>query len=764
MMSVRLQRPMKSGVPVLIVLLLAAPAGGTNGDVPDGAPRPRRVLALYSDSTDQPTIASFAQTFRDELKRQSGSTVEHYPEFFDSPRFAGESQKRLMIDYLRHKYADRTIDVVFAWGPFTLPLVLEYRAELFPDTPVVYYSGTLDEVKDLPQPPMTGVLNPDTYERTLEVALSLHPDTTEVFLISGTPARDKSIERDMARQLARFQGRVTLTYLTDLPLDRLIATVTSLPRRSIIIYSRQQSQENTGRVLQQSDYVDLVSRSAHVPLYGPWRSLLGYGSVGGVVDDREAGAAKAAAIVLRVARGARPQDVPPDHTPRIPSFDARQLKRWGISESRLPAGSVVLFREPTIWNEYRSYIVWTGVVLVVQSMLIGGLLVQRVRRRRAEGALRESEKRYALATAAGSVGVWDWNLQNDEIYVDPALKRALGFAEHEIGSRFDSWNRHVHPEDADRLHRDAHAHVGGRTASFEHERRMVHRDGSIRWFLTRGSAVRQADGSVTRITGTDMDITERKRAEADLEDARREFTRMARVTTLAHFAASIAHEVSQPLSAILMHSRAGLQRLAQQGGPTDEFRDGLLEIVDCANRAHEILTRDRDLFRNRASEKQEPLDITRIVDDVVALAQARLQQSGVTLSKTFDELPLVVGDRVQLQQVLLNLLLNSIEAMDTVDRFSRRLTIAARLDGEDLVEISVRDTGPGMRGVDVDRLFTPFYTTKLTGTGVGLSISRSIVEAHGGRLWVDPDGGPGATFRFTLPVATVGATKGDALP
>src|SRR6185436_5586674 len=126
---------------------------------------------------------------------------------------------------------------------------------------------------------------------------------------------------------------------------------------------RQQAQENTGRVFQQSDYVDLVSRSAHVPLYGPWRSLLGYGSVGGVVDDREAGAAKAAEIVLRVARGARPEDVPPAHTPRIPTFDARQLKRWGLSENRLPAGSVVLFREPTIWGEYRTYIIWTGIVL-----------------------------------------------------------------------------------------------------------------------------------------------------------------------------------------------------------------------------------------------------------------------------------------------------------------------------------------------------------------------------------------------------------------
>lgn len=760
---------MKNAIGVLIALLLAAqsgvavadhagvadqPVSGTTGDAADAAPRPLRVLALYSEASDQAIMISFARQFQDVLRRESGNTVEHYPEYFDSVRFPGEPQKRLMVDYLRRKYADRAIDVVFAWGPFTLPLVLEYRNELFRDTPIVYYSGTLDEVRDYPQPPMTGVLNPDTYERTLELALDLHPDTTEVFFISGTPARDKSIEYDMARQLDEFQGRVKLTYLTDLPLDRLVATVTNLPRQSIIIYSRQQADEDTGRVLQQSDYLDLVSRSAPVPVYGPWLSLLGYGSVGGVVDDRMAGATKAAEIALRVARGERPQDIPPERTPRVPTFDARQLHRWGISENRLPAGSVVLFREPTIWSEYRYYLAGTGAVLALQAMLIGGLLVQRARRRRIEGELRESERRYALATAAGSVGVWDWNLETGEIYVDPALKHALGFDSDEVGNHFDSWSRHAHPEDADRLPLDAHAHVDGGTPFFEHERRMVHRDGSIRWFLTRGSAVRQADGSVARITGTDTDITERKRAEASLEEAQHEFTRMARVTTLAHFAASIAHEVSQPLSAILLHSRACLHRLAAPRASTDEVRAGLMDIIDSANRAHEVLTRDRDLFRHRASDKQGPLDIQRIVNDVAALARTRLEQSSVALSLTFDgDLPPIAGDRVQLQQVLLNLLLNSIEAMDTVERSSRRLTIEARLAGDDQVEMAVRDTGPGLGGADIDRLFMPFYTTKPAGTGIGLSISRSIIEAHGGRLWVEPDDGSGATFRFTLPVA-----------
>jgi PAS domain S-box-containing protein len=758
---------MKPGAPLLIALVLASgsgavvtaqgrsaeqPPAGTTGDPAEGVTRPRRVLAIYSEASDHPINISFIRQFHAVLDRQSGNTVEHYVEYFEAARFPGEAQARIMRDYLRQKYADRKPDVLFPWGPFTLQFVLEYHAELFPDTPIVYYSGTLDEVRDYPQPPMTGVLNPDTYERTLDLVLRLHPDTTEVLIISGTPARDKSIEHDVALQLKEFEGRVRLTYLTDLPIDRLLATVKRLPPGSIILYSRQQ-QDEAGRVLQQSDYVDLISRAAAVPLYGPWLSIIGYGSVGGVVDDRKAGAAKAAEIVLRVARGARPQDIPPERTPRVATFDWRQLKRWGINEDRLPPDSVILFREPTIWTQYRYHIMGTVAVLGLETALIGVLFVQRVRRLRMENALRETETRYALATSAGSVGVWDWNLATNEIYVDPALKRALGYADREIDHRFESWKQHVHAEDADRLELEARAHVEAGTPFFEIERRMAHRDGSVRWFLTRGSAVRPAHGGVTRITGTDTDITERRHAEARLEDARREYTRMARVTTLAQFAASIAHEVSQPLGAILMNSKACLRWLAGSGVPTDELRAALQDIIDAANRAKQVVTRDRELFRHRTAEKQV-LDLKRLAKDVAALSRTRLEQSSVELTMTLDDtLPPVAGDRVELQQVLLNLFLNGIEVMESVDPRSRRLTIDIRLTGEHFVQVTVRDTGPGLRGADVNRLFTPFYTTKAAGTGVGLSLSRSIIEAHGGQLWAEPDDGSGATFRFTLPVA-----------
>lgn len=730
----------------------AQPITEADGVVATVGTRPRRVLALYSESSDQPVMVAFAQEFHAALKRQSGNSVEHYTEFVDSTRFPGREQARLMCDYLHRKYADRTIDAVFAWGPFTLPLVLEYRSELFPDTPVVYYSGSLEDLKDYPQRPMTGILNPNTYVGTLEVALSLHPDTREVFVISGTPSRDKATEREVSRQLQAFQSRVRFTYLTDLPLHQLIAAVKAVPKQSIIIYSRHEPHDEPGKVLELADYVDLVSRSAPVPVYGPFRSSLGYGTVGGVVDDREASAAAAAAIVLRVASGTRPEDIPPERTPRIPTFDARQLRRWGISEDRLPPGSVVLYREPTIWSQYRGYIIGTGALLAVQTVLIGGLLVQRARRRRTEQALHDSEKRYALATAAASVGVWDWNLETGELFVDPALKRALGVPDRDIES-LDAWMEHAHADDAGRFRLDARTHLAAGTPFFEHERRMRHRDGSIRWFLTRGSAVREADGRLQRIVGTDTDITDRKRVEARLEETQREFTRIARVTTLAEFAGSVAHEVSQPLAAIVMHSKACLRWLAGGGAPTAELREALQDIVEAANRADEIVTHNRELFRHHTATRHA-LDIRGIVKDVVMLVKPRLDQRLVALTVELDDtLPLVCGDRVELQQVLLNLLVNSIEALDLVDAGSRRITVATRLTGDNMVQVTVQDTGIGLRDIDASRLFAPFYTTKSTGTGIGLSICRTIVESHGGTLWAEPGSGPGATFGFAVPAA-----------
>ena len=225
-------------------------------------------------------------------------------------------------------------------------------------------------------------------------------------------------------------------------------------------------------------------------------------------------------------------------------------------------------------NAYRWYIVGAATVVMLQALVIVALVIERTRRRQMDVALGNSQERYAMATAAARSGVWDWDLQTNLFHYDPSLKAILGYKDHEIGNHFDDWLKLVHPEDAPAVMPRVHEHLGGGSPCYELEHRLMHRDGSTRWFLTRGSAV-ALDGRPVRIVGIDIDITERKTSEQA-------------------FASNLAHEVRQPLTAIIMNARSCLRRIA--GGTPDltEVRAGLLDVVDAGQRAEEVIQRNRD--------------------------------------------------------------------------------------------------------------------------------------------------------------------------
>ena len=379
------------------------------------------------------------------------------------------------------------------------------------------------------------------------------------------------------------------------------------------------------------------------------------------------------------------------------------------------------------------------------------LLKEILERAHAQAELELSERRYAIATTAGGVGVWDWNLLTGEIHVDAALKRALGFEDHEIANHIDSWGSHAYPGDAAHVRRAAEAVIEGSIPALEVEHRMLHKDGTIRWFLARGSAVRSPDGRAVRMVGTETDITEAETARARLQDTRDELARLSRLTALGQFAASIAHDVSQPLCAILMNSRACLQLLSHLNPPLPEIATALQEIADAGNRAKEMMQRYRALFQNPRVEKL-PLDINGVIRQVIPLVRSRLHRSDIALTTSLgDDVPALTGDRAELQQVLLNLIVNAADALEGVHGRSRQIRIDSCLTPDATVRISVRDNGIGLQNVNIDRLFILAYTTKPSNAGIGLSVSRSIVEAHGGRLWAEPNDVQGATFCFTIP-------------
>jgi C4-dicarboxylate-specific signal transduction histidine kinase len=251
--------------------------------------------------------------------------------------------------------------------------------------------------------------------------------------------------------------------------------------------------------------------------------------------------------------------------------------------------------------------------------------------------------------------------------------------------------------------------------------------------------------------GAVQDVTESRAAEEVLNRARSELAQVSRVTTLNTFTASIAHEVNQPLSGIITNASTCLRMLAADPPNLDGARTTAQRTLRDGNRASEVLQRLRTLFARKES-KTEPVDLNDAAREVLTLSQNELQRSHVILHTDFDEgLPAVKGDRVQLQQVILNLVINAADAMREVKDRPRNLLIATARDDAGQVRLSVRDSGVGIDPQCLEKLFEAFYTTKTTGMGVGLSISRSIVESHAGRLWATANDGPGATFSFSIP-------------
>ena len=321
-----------------------------------------------------------------------------------------------------------------------------------------------------------------------------------------------------------------------------------------------------------------------------------------------------------------------------------------------------------------------------------------------------------------------------------------------VNSHPEAWMATLHPEDRERASESYWDGIrSGRGFTME-ARFLRARDGAYRWHLNRAVPVRDAEGNLLRIVGTSTDVHDWRQAQEALRNTQTEFAHMTRVMTMGELTASIAHEVNQPLGAMVTSAAAGARWLATKPPQMDKARRALERIANDGKRAAEVIRRIRALMKRQAPRK-EWLDINETILEVIALAHYQLRRSAILLETRLGRyLPLVRCDRVQLQQVLLNLIINAIEAMSGVKERPRELTIVSASDGPDAVTVEVRDSGTGLDPEHAPHLFEPFYTTKAEGLGIGLSISRSIAEAHGGRLSAVANAPHGTVFYFSLPV------------
>ena len=349
-----------------------------------------------------------------------------------------------------------------------------------------------------------------------------------------------------------------------------------------------------------------------------------------------------------------------------------------------------------------------------------------------------------------------WTLKPDGTpdFVNQVWLEFSGQTPEFIRSHPEAWMTAVHPDDREAASRVFWEGVRAGKGFAVETRYLRATDGTYRWHLQQAVALRDAEGKVLKFVGTTTDIDDQKRAGEALRQAQAELAHMTRVTTMGELAASIAHEVRQPITGVLLNSSACLRQLSRVKEGSDnltEARAALQRIVRDGNRASDIIARINALFRKTEAAK-EPLDLNETIREIVVLAKSEMDKHRVALRLEMSpDLPPVVGDRVQLQQVLLNLILNAIDAMAAVQDRARDLVIRAQKGEDQNVIVTVRDSGVGLQPENIKNIFTAFYSTKSSGLGMGLSISRSIVESNSGRLWATAHDGPGASFHFAIP-------------
>jgi signal transduction histidine kinase len=590
----------------------------------------KRVLVLYSLERENIGQSRVNEQLQELFGRDTTFHIEIYNEYLDLNRFPGLENTSVLNDYLRRKYSQPKPDLVITVLPPALDSLEVNGNQFFKEIPIIAACIQRDRAESLELSPLhnkiQGIIYADNAYEIAQSALRLRPGTKHIAFVAGTSLLDVSFKVPILREIKRSTEGIELIDLSGLTMGETLLRVRSLPPNTIVFITSI-FRDKEGIAFSAPDAIRLVSNASNAPMFGFVESHLGKGIVGGRLASLEWQVAKIVELTHRILSGESPAVIPiVDEQGYHIVYDLVELKRWGIPESRLPKGSIIINREMTVFDRYKKYLFAALVFFAVQTFLIAFLIRVVRSQKKTSRQLSEYEERY------------------------------------------------------------------------------------------------------------------------------RELLRIDRSSRLGELTASLAHELNQPLAAILSTAQAALRFLEAGENDPALHREILQNIVKDDKRAADVIRSLRSMVK-KGPVQREKINIFEVLSEVIVIVQGELIAHNIQIDTLLYEIqPWVFADKNQIQQVLLNLILNGIDAVNQTVSHERKIMMKAeKSDG--FIRISVHNTGSVIPEENFEKIFEPFYTTKNNGFGMGLAVCKTIITEHGGRIWAanDPDGG--ATLAFELKTA-----------
>jgi signal transduction histidine kinase/ABC-type uncharacterized transport system substrate-binding protein len=687
----------------------------------------RRILILNEVNATYPAITIITQAIQTALN-DSPFHLDFYSEYMDTSLFPDPAAQQEFRDSYIRKYQNRKLDVIITVGPSPLKFMQEVHQRAFPGVPIVFCLPTIG----LPGAPIldadfTGVEIDMAPAETVGIALRLLPGTKNVVVVGGVSPVDRGQLANVKEELKAYERRVDISYLTDLAMPDLLKSLRHLPGNTVVLLTSMGA-DAAGTSFNANEAGTLVAGAANAPVFGLYDVFLNHGEVGGYLSSFSEQGKVAGGMALRILKGEKPQGIPKVKGVNTYMFDWRTLKRWGIKESALPPGSIVLNRVPTVWESYKWYIISGISVILLQASLIGGLVWQRTRLRKAEAGLAITNERLRLAVDAGRSVGWDWDLKSDRNGWFGDLQTVFGVPLDSHSGPGDEFGRKVHPEDRERILKEV-AVARENRKSFVAEFRVIRTDRIVRWISARGKFYYDRNGDAERMLGMAVDITDRKQVEEDLASLSGRLI-SAQEEERKRIAREIHDDYSQHLALLAMD----LENLDEE-----------IEDPSANERLHEIWNGigevGADLHSLSHRLHSSTLDTLGLVAGAKAFCTEFAEQQGIRVDFAAENVPRdVPADRALCLFRIVQEGLRNIKRHSGADRAEVRLECS----GEKL-HLSVADRG---RGFDVNN--------RSPRPGIGIHSMEERLRLLGGQLSITSQAMGGTKIDAWLPLRVLG--------